>query len=184
MDEDEKGETALWRRAADLLPPDEAHAALDCRGIGEQEGALQLIVSGLLARGAPLGGTARAEISVLTEAWSVREELGPDLARCAGGPEDRTPPLELIGAADAAPLPGGSVGAEALEGLLVVPWITRTGCPGTLARAHRLEPWGDLSFLAEHYVLLLPGEPGRTRLFPSDAVFEALEELRGLPGRD
>ncbi|MEU5168471.1 hypothetical protein [Streptomyces mutomycini] len=74
-------EETLWRSATALLPPDDARAALECRGIGEQEAALRLIVAGFLGPGAALGETLRAELSVLTEAWGIREELAADLAR-------------------------------------------------------------------------------------------------------
>ncbi|KPC84997.1 hypothetical protein ADK82_02985 [Streptomyces sp. NRRL S-4] len=175
-------EETLWRSATALLPPDDARAALECRGIGEQEAALRLIVAGFLGPGAALGETLRAELSVLTEAWGIREELAADLARCAGGPEAEPSTLRLIGTADAVALPRPAAGGGcAPEEPVVVPWITCLCCTRILGRAHRREWWGDLSFLAEHYVLHTPGDPARTRVFGCDEVFEALGELRRPP---
>ncbi|GGY96146.1 hypothetical protein GCM10010327_28250 [Streptomyces nitrosporeus] len=169
----------LWRRLAGLLPPADTESVLECREIGEQEAGIHLLVSRLFDQCVPIGETARAELAMLAEVWGVREELAPDLTRIASGPEGEPSPLELIETADMEPLRGASVGGgKALDGLLVVPWIA---CPSrirVLARAHRLEWWGGLSWLTAYYVLFTPGDPAHTRVFETDAAWEALGELR------
>ncbi|RZU36636.1 hypothetical protein EV284_4131 [Streptomyces sp. BK022] len=171
-------EAARWRRFAALLPPARAAEIVDCWDIGEQEAGLDMLVAGLLEHHVPISETVRAEIAVTAEAWGMRTALAPGLARCLGDhPDDPGP--RLIEHADTVPLPGSSVATgTALTDLLVVPWIACTRCGRVLARAHAQEPWGDLSYRARHYVLLVPGRSTSTGLFASDSAWEALTELR------
>ncbi|WP_447007599.1 hypothetical protein ACRAKI_14485 [Saccharothrix isguenensis] len=56
--------------------------------------------------------------------------------------------------------------------LVVVPSIACAHCSRTLSRAHRREPWGDLSYEPVHYVLSPPA-----RLFGPEDVREAFTAL-------
>ncbi|MGW3178513.1 hypothetical protein ACWDD9_04530 [Kitasatospora sp. NPDC001119] len=171
MDED----TALWHRIADLLPADAAQGVKDCRAIGEQESGLGLLVEGLLARQIPIGGTDRAQISVLTEEWGERERLAPGLLRCPG---DGAPaPVRLLdGERDEAEVVTGWSEPE-LADLVLVPWIGCTRCGRTLLRAHTWEPWDDFSYHAERYVISTPDGRRAERILPRDAAGAAFAEL-------
>ncbi|MEV0692533.1 hypothetical protein [Streptomyces sp. NPDC050388] len=171
-------EATQWRRFAALLPPADAAGFMDCWAIGKQEAGLDQLVAGLLQHQVPISETVRAEIAVAAEVWGVRTALAPGLGRCLGDHQgDRT--LRLIEHADTVPLPGSSVATDtALADLLVVPWIACTRCGRVLARAHDQEPWGDLSYLARHYVLFVPGHSTSTALFAPDSAWDALAELR------
>ncbi|MFD9284616.1 hypothetical protein ACFWD7_46605 [Streptomyces mirabilis] len=171
-------EATQWRRFAALLPPARAAEIVDCWDIGEQEAGLGRLVAGLLDHQVPISETVRAEIAVAAEVWGMWTALAPGLARCLGDHHD-DPRLRLIEHADTVPLPGSSVGTDtALADLLVVPWIACTRCGQVLARAHAQEPWGDLSYLARHYVLFVPGRSTSTGLFAPDSAWDALTDLR------
>lgn len=150
---------------------------MDCWEIGEQEAGLDRLVAGLLEHQVPISETVRAEIAVVAEVWGMWTALAPGLARCLGN-HHVDPRLRLIEHADTVPLPGSSVGTDtALADLLVVPWIACTRCGQVLARAHAQEPWGDLSYLARHYVLFVPGRSTSTGVFAPDSAWDALTEL-------
>ncbi|WP_406725796.1 hypothetical protein WJ438_15565 [Streptomyces sp. GD-15H] len=171
-------EASRWRRFAALLPPADAAGFVDCWDIGEQEAGLDRLVVGLLDHRVPISETVRAEIAVAAEVWGVRTALAPRLGRCLGDHREDTG-LRLIEHAETVPLPGSSVGTDtALTDLLVVPWIACTRCGQVLARAHTREPWGDLSYLARHYVLFAPGRNASTALFAPGSAWAALTELR------
>ncbi|MFJ6846709.1 hypothetical protein ACIQRE_29040 [Streptomyces griseoluteus] len=172
-------EATRWRRLAALLPPARAAEIVDCWDIGEQEAGLDRLVAGLLTHQVPVSETVRAEIAVTAEIWGVRTALAPGLARCLGEDHD-DPGLSLIEQAGTVPLPGSSLGTgTALVDLLVVPWIACTRCGRVLARAHAQEPWGDLSYRAWHYVLLLPCRSSTSaEVFGPDSAWDALTELR------
>lgn len=146
---DTDAEGAAWDRLAGLLPEPAAGEVRDCRAIGEQEAGLGLLVGGLLAYGVALDGTTRAELSVLTETWGEREVLAARLAACAdiGAPS----PVRL--------LPAGETDGESDDttgdpvSSVRVPWIACDRCAATLLRIHTREPWGELSYLAEAYVV-------------------------------
>ncbi|PWI11742.1 hypothetical protein DIZ27_03175 [Streptomyces sp. NWU339] len=149
-----------------------------CWNTGEQEAGLDRLVAGLLDHRVPISETVRAEIAVAAEVWGVWTALAPRLGRCLADCQEDAGP-RLIEHADTTPLPGSSVGTDtALTDLLVVPWIACTRCGQVLARAHTREPWGDLSYLARHYVLFAPGRNASTTLFAPDSAWAALTELR------
>jgi hypothetical protein len=144
-------EAAVWHRLAVLLPPEEAQEVLELWGIGEQEGCLELLVSGLRQHQVAIDETTRVEIAVVGEAWGMWPlPLGPLLSQCLGSGNAST--LQLIEDTARAPLPGTTVGLS--DHLLLIPWISCTSCGRALARAHTREPWGDLSCTAAQYVIL------------------------------
>ncbi|WP_351235064.1 hypothetical protein [Streptomyces sp. NPDC002133] len=175
-----RDEAARWRRFGALLPPGEAREFMDCWEIGEQEAGLDRLIARLLEHQVPISETMRAEIAVAAEVWGMWTALAPGIGRCLGSHRDQgDTALRLVEHAGTIPLPGSSVGTDtALADLLVVPWIACTGCDQVLARAHHREPWGDLSYLARHYVLFTPGHGTPTRLFEPDAAWDALTALR------
>ncbi|MFH9967867.1 hypothetical protein ACH4PR_42050 [Streptomyces mirabilis] len=171
-------EGTRWRRFAALLPPADAREILDYWDIGEQEAGLDQLVAGLLKHQVPISETVHAEIAVAAEVWGMRTALAPGLGQCLSGDQEDTG-LRLIEHADTVPLRGSSVGDDtALVDLLVVPWIACTRCGQVLARAHIQEPWGDLSYLARHYVLFFPGRSASKGLFAPDSAWDALAQLR------
>jgi hypothetical protein len=146
--------------------------------IGPTRSSRDRLVAVLLKNQVPISETTRAEIAVAAEIWGVWATLAPGLGRCLSSHRDDTG-LRLIEHAETVPLPGSSVGNDtALADLLVVPWIACTRCGQVLARAHSREPWGDLSYLARHYVLFFPGRSTPTGLFASDSAWDALRQLR------
>ncbi|MER7767099.1 hypothetical protein [Kitasatospora sp. NPDC096140] len=64
-----------------------------------------------------------------------------------------------------------------LADLLLVPWIECTRCGRVLLRAHSWEPWDDLSYLAEYYVISTSDYDTALRILPYGAVGEAFAEL-------
>lgn len=150
------------RELAALLPPGQARDVVECWDIGEQEAGLDRLTKALAEGGIAIDDDQRARVAVTAEAWGVREALTPALRRCrsrAGGA------VRLID--DDVPL-APSTPAD----LVIVPWIACAVCPETLSRAHRIEPWGDLSYQPEHYVL------SPARLFGPEDVWEAFTALR------
>lgn len=166
------GDVAVWNRLAALLPDAEAQDVRDCWDIGEQEAGLELLVSGLLTQQVAVSGTTRAEISVLTEAWGMREALATRLLHCRA--DGRPARLELIEPAGAA-----RRSEEDPTGLVLVPWILCTYCGEVLTRGHLREDWGDLSYLAERYLIVAPDRTTVVRSFDADAAEEGLTALLG-----
>lgn len=171
-------EAAQWHRLAALLPSNRAQEFADCWEIGEQEAGLDALVAGLLAEQTAISERMRAEIAVATEVWGMWTALAPGIQRCLGKSGDDAS-LRLIEHAGTVPLDGGSIGTDAaLAGLLVVPWIACTLCGHTLGRAHTREPWGDLSYLAERYVLFFPGQSTTPIMFDAQSAWSALDAVR------
>ncbi|MDX3763967.1 hypothetical protein ACWDBO_54895 [Streptomyces mirabilis] len=166
-----------WQQLADLLPPVDAQEVMDCWAIGEQEAGLDILVASLLRRETPISDRSRAQLAVTAEVWGQREALEPKIIQCrrhADGDGD----VRVIAPADAVSVPGPVIGSQReLAEQLVVPWIACTSCQQVLGRAHTREPWGDLSYLATHYVLFSPGAVARTRLFGPSAANEAFAAL-------
>ncbi|MGW4291170.1 hypothetical protein ACWEIK_30045 [Streptomyces sp. NPDC004673] len=169
-------ETVIWNRLAALLPEAEAQEVKDWWDIGEQEAGLGLLVSGILGHKVLISETARAQISVLAETWGEREALTPQILQCR---DDGTPgPMKLI-EGDGSTVPEAIGGAEQdLTGLVLVPWITCTRCGQVLMRAHARESWGDLSYLARHYVITTPNRATVLQLFPADSASAAFAVLQ------
>jgi hypothetical protein len=170
-------EAALWHRLAGLLPPEEAQCFVDSWDIGEQEGGLQLLVSTLLEHHTQITGNTRVHIAVLAESWGIRESLQADIDRCARrAPADDA--VRLIEPGNAS-VPGASVGGGVeLAQLILVPWIACARCDRVLARAHSLEPWGELSYLPGQYVVFSSGPSTTVDVFAPEAVWDALAALR------
>ncbi|KOX27509.1 hypothetical protein ADK67_13815 [Saccharothrix sp. NRRL B-16348] len=153
MDEDR----ARWCELAALLPPARARDVVECWDIGEQEAGIDLLMTGLADGDVAIDDDERARIAVTAEVWGVRESVEPALRRCRSRPGGRVRTVEGEPAADAAMTAGAEplteAGGEPEADLVVVPWLACADCGRVLGRAHRLEPWGDLSYEALHYVL-------------------------------
>ncbi|MDX3240157.1 hypothetical protein PV392_31610 [Streptomyces sp. ME03-5709C] len=167
-------EAAVWRQLAALLPSEDAQNVMDFWDIGEQEGGLELLVSALLRHHVAIDQTTRAEIAVVSEAWGMwPAPLEPLLSQC---PDNGTASvLHLIEDLARAPLPGTTVGLR--DHLLLIPWISCTACGRVLARAHTREPWGDLSYTPEYYLILAAGQ-GAVLRFLTQGGWDALMALR------
>src|SRR5262245_6589080 len=155
---------AWWQGLAELLPPALAAEVMEGWSIGEQEGALDHLVSSLLDLDIAIGDGDRVRLAVTAEDWGERVALESRILQCPARPDGHADGgaagVRLIDQVDAEPLPGSAFGhLGSLEELLVVPWIACMRCGRVLGRAHRREPWGGLSYLAAHYVLYQPGRP-------------------------
>ncbi|MER7108209.1 hypothetical protein [Streptomyces sp. NPDC000229] len=165
-------EVTRWYRLSALLPEPEATRVRDCWDTGEQEAGLDTLVSALLAHRVVISENRLVEIAVLAQEWGMGGALTARLLYCAAvGSDEENPPLRLIEHPDARPLP--SPGSDHV----LVPWIGCGRCGGVLARAHTVEPWGDLSFLPLHYTLMGP-RPAPPRVFGAHSPWPALEALR------
>lgn len=168
-------EVDVWNQLAALLPEADAQEVRDCWDIGEQEGGLGLLVSGILTHRIPISETVRAQISVLAEDWGEREALASQILQCRG--DGSAPTVKLLEPGDDT-TSGTAVGAgQDLADLVLVPWIACTRCGQVLLRAHDREQWGYLSFLVRHYVITSPDRATALRLFPADAASEAFTTL-------
>ncbi|MEU3778872.1 hypothetical protein AB0F11_37855 [Streptomyces sp. NPDC032472] len=165
----------IWNRLAALLPEPEAQHVRDAWDIGEQEAGLSMLIAGLLDHRVRLSETDRAQISVVSEIWGERENLAGRLLQCGG--DGRPAAVELLDPDDVV-LDAAELGAEGdLAQLLLVPWIECTRCGRTLMRGHTLEHWGDLSYLASHYLIVSPDDESIEREFSDEskqAAFDAL----------
>ncbi|MFD5537962.1 hypothetical protein ACFWIJ_08965 [Streptomyces sp. NPDC127079] len=169
-------DAVIWNRLAALLPEAEAQEVKDCRDIGEQEAGLGLLVSGILGHQVPISETDRARISVLAETWGEREALTAQILQFRD--EGEPGPLKLI-EGDGSTVPEAIGGAEQeLAGLVLVPWIACTRCGQVLTRAYSRESWGDLSYLARHYVITTPDRATVSLLFSADSAREAFVSLQ------
>ncbi|KAB7835581.1 hypothetical protein [Streptomyces mobaraensis] len=167
-------DAVLWSRLVALLPEAEAEGVEECRAVGEQEAGLGLLVSGLLDHQVPISEMVRARLSVLAEIWGEREALTPQILQCRG--DGALSSVELIeGDGSAVPEATGWAGQD-LAGLVLVPWISCPGRGRVLMRAHTQEYWGDLSYLARHYVISEP-DRGVLRVFPADSADAAFTSL-------
>lgn len=175
-------EATVWRTLAALLPPADAQEVMDYCSIGEQESALDLVVSGLLAQDVPIGEDIRAQLAVTAEEWGQREALEGRIRQCRSTDSDSLS-VRLVALADAVTLNGASLSsAPELAGLLVVPWIACGRCGQLLGRAYKREAWGGLSYLGAHYVLFHPGQAAQTTVFGPMAAQDALAVLTLCPG--
>ncbi|MFE4600604.1 hypothetical protein ACFRKE_07075 [Kitasatospora indigofera] len=168
-------DAVAWNQLAALLPEAQAREVRDCWSIGEQEAGLGLLVSGILAHDVPISETVRAQISVLAEIWGEREALTPRILQCRGDDAPaRLKVLEHGGGTDDEPAAGPGQGPGHL---VLVPWITCTRCGQLLIRAHSREGWGDLSYLAHHYVITSSDRAIVHRTFPAEAPGAAFAAL-------
>ncbi|MEU6091327.1 hypothetical protein ABZ865_32050 [Streptomyces sp. NPDC047085] len=112
---------------------------------------------------------------MLAEDWGEREALTSRILQCRG--DDTVAAVELIehegGSDGGSPLGAG----HGLADLVLVPWIACTRCGQALLRAHDREPWGDLSYLARHYIITSPDRGTVLRIFPADAASRAFAAL-------
>ncbi|MEU2619418.1 hypothetical protein ABZ642_14840 [Streptomyces sp. NPDC007157] len=169
-------DAVIWNRLAALLPEAEAQEVKDCWDIGEQEAGLGMLVSGILGHQVPISDTVRAQISVLAETWGEREALTSRILQCRD--EGEAGPLKLV-EGDGSIVPEQIAGAEQdLAGVVLVPWIVCARCGQVLMRAHVRETWGDLSYLARHYVITTPNRATVSRLFPADSAGAAFVSLQ------
>ncbi|MFF4396404.1 hypothetical protein [Streptomyces sp. NPDC001480] len=174
-------EAALWSRLAALLPdPVDVDEVQGCWDIGEQEGGLTVLVERIHEQGLSVSESARAELAVMAEQWGVWDQLGPDIARC--GPVPDAARLRVLPDDAGDPLPASSVlpGPPAAD-LFLVPWIRCARCGRVLARGHRMEWWGKLSYLPLRYVVYAPGDAPAPQVFDPEergAAWSALTALR------
>lgn len=168
-------DAVIWNRLAALLPETEAQEVKDCWSIGEQEAGLGLLISGILGYQVPISETDKAQISVLAETWGEREALTPQILQCRD--EGRPGPLKLI-ESDENTVQEAISEAEDLAGLVLVPWIACTKCGQVLMRAHSRESWGNLSYLAWHYIITTPNRATVLLLFPGDSADAAFASLQ------
>ncbi|MEV0241113.1 hypothetical protein AB0I06_14460 [Streptomyces sp. NPDC050674] len=173
-------EAVVWSRLAGLLSaPGDREEVRTCWDIGEQEAGLEVLVDRLLGQGTGVEESARAELAVMAEQWGEWDWLGARIAALPGAGEEAGR-LRVVpdGAEETRPagfvLPGHPLAATVL-----VPWIACAPCGRVLARSHRREEWGALSFLAEGYVVF--GPERAPAVFPRDmpgACWAALDALR------
>jgi len=168
-------EAVVWHRLAALLPSEDSREVLDFWGTGEQEGGLGLLVSSLLQHQVAIDESTRAEIAVLGEAWGMWPlPLAPLLSQCPGN--GTASALKLIEDTASTPLPGTAVGLP--DRLLLIPWIRCTACGRALARAHTREPWGELSYTPEQYVILNAEQGAAVQVLTQGSGWDALTALR------
>lgn len=153
-------EADLWERLAALLPSTEdAEDFRACRESGHQEAGLWMLTQRLLEQQVPISDRTRAEIEVLAEQWGERLARHDEIITCVRDSDD-DPSIRLVPDDRSAPVQPVRIGLtdsaltdSALTGLLVVPWLECLRCGRVLARVHAQEPWGDLRYLATHYVI-------------------------------
>lgn len=173
-------EAVVWSRLAGLLSaPGDREEVQDCWDIGEQEAGLELLVDRLLGRGTRIEEPARAELAVMAEQWGEWDWLGTRITSLPHVGEEAGRLRVLQDGAEETRPAGFVLPEHPLAASVLVPWIVCAPCERVLARAHRREEWGALSFLAEGYVVFGPGfapvafpreEPG--------AAWDALAALR------
>ncbi|MGW0707065.1 hypothetical protein ACWD4G_14100 [Streptomyces sp. NPDC002643] len=175
-------EAAIWSRLASLLPDaGDVETVQDCWDIGEQEAGLGVLVERLTELRLPVDDKARTEIAVMAEEWSVWDRHGAEIVELAQDAE-RPPRLRVFedGAEDT--LPAREVLAEPPSPTSeLVPWIACPPCGRTLARSHRREEWGGLSYLSEVYVVFAHDGAFAPLVFDREragAVWAALDGLR------
>lgn len=173
-------EGAIWAGLAALLPdPEQVDEVQSCWDIGEQEAGLEVLVHRLTEQGLPVGESARAELAVMAEQWGVWDLLGASIAGCA---EDAERPRWRVledGAEETLPL-RAVVPESTSPQSEVVPWIVCPPCGRVLARVHRREEWGGLSFLTESYVVFAEDRAVAPLVFDREdggAAWAALDAL-------
>src|SRR5690348_3746231 len=99
---------AWWQALADLLPPALAAEVMEGWSIGEQEGALDHLVSSLLDLDIAIGDGDRARLAVTAEDWGERVALESRILQCPSRPDGSG--VRLVEPVDAEPLPGAAFG--------------------------------------------------------------------------
>ncbi|MEV6279949.1 hypothetical protein [Nocardia sp. NPDC051832] len=148
-------EDDLWQRLAGLLPSAaDAENFRDCRESGHQEAGLWILLERLLEHRIPINDRTRAEIEVLAEQWGERLARHDRITACVRDSTGEAS-IRLLPDEHSTPVDPATIGITdpVLTGLLVVPWLECLRCDRVLARVHAEEPWGDLSYLATHYIL-------------------------------
>ncbi|MER5750565.1 hypothetical protein [Streptomyces sp. NPDC002088] len=176
-------EAAVWTRLAGLLPASEdVDEVQGCWDIGEQEGGLDVLVGRLLELGLRVGESTRAEIAVMAEQWGVWDRLAARIVACPPDPEQLAVLRVFEDGAKEPTAVRDVLPEHPSADVALVPWITCVRCGRVLARAHGREPWGDLSYQAEAYVVFAAGGGFAPRVFDREepgAVWAALAALRG-----
>lgn len=173
-------EADLWERLALLLPSaQDAEDFRASREIGEQDAGLSLLTKRLRADRVPLGDMVRAELEVLAEEWGERAALHDDIAACLRDPEPRGA-ARVVADDCAAPIDAAALGASAMAGLLVIPWIECNRCASVLCRVHARDASGELRPLASYYVIGHRRDvaTGAAEIFAENDLHTAFEALR------
>ncbi|MFD4430415.1 hypothetical protein [Nocardia sp. NPDC058497] len=148
-------EVDLWGRLAALLPSaEDSENFRDCRETGQQEAGLWILLQRLLEHRVPISDRTRAEIEMLAEQWGERLARHDEIIACVRD-SDEEGSIRLLPDDRSTPVDPAQAGMRdsILTGLLVVPWLECLRCARVLARVHAQEPWGDLRYLASHYVV-------------------------------
>ncbi|MGI8335793.1 DUF6939 family protein [Actinomadura scrupuli] len=174
-----------FRDIVGLLPVERRDEPADFWDIGEQEGALETLVSALLDCRVPITGLARARLAALAEQWGTWDVLAGPLASCESAAEDA--PLRLVERTDRGTAVEEELTREIglghpLTGLAAVAWFTCGRCDDVLIRVHENEPWG-LSFTASQYAITRPTWSGGEEPYPLPTTvffttpYEAIDTL-------
>ncbi|WP_123972817.1 hypothetical protein [Streptomyces sp. Ag109_O5-1] len=106
----------------------------------------------------------------------AREALTRQILQCRD--EGKPGSLKLIEGDETIVPEATGVAEQDLAGLVLVPWIACTRCGQILMRAHARESWGDLSYLAQHYVITTANRVTVSLVFPAgsaDAAFTSFQ---------
>lgn len=144
-----------------------------------------MLVERPAGQGVPVGGSERAELAVTAEQWGVWDRLGASIAGCS--PDAGRPARRRVcedGAEETLPVRAVLPGYASPHSVLV-PWIGCPPCGRALARVHRREEWGGLSYLAESYVVFAGDGAVAPLVFDREdegAAWAALDALRTVCG--
>jgi hypothetical protein len=169
----------------ELLPYDRRDDPSGFWDIGEQEAALETLVTSLVDCRVPITGLVRARLAALAEQWGTWQVLAAPLASCESAAEG--PPLLLVEGTGRGPALEEELTREIglghpLTGLAAVAWFTCGRCDDVLVRVHENEPWG-LSFTASQYAIIRPTWSGGEEPYPLPTTvffttpYEALDDL-------